>query len=31
MPTLVLFDGGREKAWRLGVTKEAGLREMFGG
>jgi thioredoxin 1 len=31
MPTLVLFEGGREKARRLGLTKEAELREMLGG
>jgi thioredoxin 1 len=31
MPTLVLFEDGREKARRLGVTKEAELREMLGG
>jgi thioredoxin 1 len=31
MPTLVLFEGGREKTRRLGLTREAELREMFGG
>lgn len=31
MPTLVLFEGGREKARRIGVTKEAGIRELLGG
>jgi thioredoxin 1 len=30
MPTLVLFEGGREKERRLGVTKEAALRELLG-
>jgi thioredoxin 1 len=31
MPTLVLFEGGREKARRVGVTKEAGIRALLGG
>jgi thioredoxin 2 len=31
MPTLVLFEGGREKARRLGLTKEAELSEWLGG
>jgi thioredoxin 1 len=30
MPTLVLFEGGREKARRLGLTKEPGIRELIG-
>jgi thioredoxin 1 len=31
MPTLVLFEGGREKARRVGVTKEAGIRALLHG
>lgn len=30
MPTLVLFEGGREKGRRLGLTKEAGIRALIG-
>jgi thioredoxin 1 len=31
MPTLVLFEGGREKGRRLGLTREAAIRELLGG
>ncbi len=30
MPTLVLFEGGREKGRRLGLTREAGIRSLLG-
>jgi thioredoxin 1 len=31
MPTLVLFERGREKGRRLGLTKEPGIRALLGG
>jgi thioredoxin 1 len=31
MPTLVLFEDGREKARRVGVTKQAAIRALLGG
>jgi len=30
MPTLVLFESGREKGRRLGLTKEPGIRSLIG-